>query len=131
MTFDDNVNSNNTHDEVIYSDSNKRNDFTTILPFDVVSVIFSHITKSDCLKCMSVSRKWLDHVPHYTTTLWKELTISSLETLNNGLLFKCLGPHLEKLRLHRFNECEIATVIQRLAEKGQCNSIRSLGRVNI
>ncbi|KAI9246117.1 hypothetical protein BDA99DRAFT_565697 [Phascolomyces articulosus] len=105
---------------------NMNRDFTIALPFDIVSIIFSHVTKSDCLNCMGVSRTWFDHIPQYTTTLWKELTLSSLETLNNDLLLRCLGPHLKKLRLQRLNECEIAMIIETLVQKGECSSIRTL-----
>ncbi|KAI9499349.1 hypothetical protein BDB00DRAFT_783411 [Zychaea mexicana] len=102
-------------------------DFTSALPYDIVSTIFSHVTKSDCLKCMSVSRKWLSHVPQYTSDLWQEVTISSLEALNNDLLMRCLGPHLKKLRLRRLNESEIGMVIHGLVQKSRCDSIRSVG----
>ncbi|KAI8148230.1 hypothetical protein BJV82DRAFT_709080 [Fennellomyces sp. T-0311] len=112
------------HNNAVAND--RRQDFLMTLPFDIVGGIFSHMNKSDCLKCMGVSRKWFDHVPHHAINLWREITISSLGILNNQLILRCLGPHLRKVNLHGMNECEIGMVLRALAQDGPCNTIRSI-----
>ncbi|KAI8141006.1 hypothetical protein BJV82DRAFT_658714 [Fennellomyces sp. T-0311] len=77
-------------------------EFTTVLPFETITSILSHISQSDCCECMRVCRRWHDEFPNYTKSIWTTLQISfnSWER-SNVCLTRCLGPHVQTVSMFK------------------------------
>ncbi|KAI9278257.1 hypothetical protein BDA99DRAFT_1784 [Phascolomyces articulosus] len=45
------------------------------LPFDILSHIFSYLTKTESLRCMLVCKTWYADLPQYTKLVWRTLKI--------------------------------------------------------
>ncbi|KAI9314531.1 hypothetical protein BX666DRAFT_1967575 [Dichotomocladium elegans] len=65
------------------------------LPYDILSKAFSYLTQVEVLEAMAVCRTWYEHLPCYTTHLWRSVTISAKEGgLINRRKAQCLGSHV-------------------------------------
>ncbi|KAI7860502.1 hypothetical protein BDC45DRAFT_583895 [Circinella umbellata] len=88
------------------------------LPFEINSLIFSLISRRDCIEFMCTSHRWFGLVPEMTKSLWKDIDFS-LEPCRrkNICMQQCFGSHVQKAHVIAKNmDYIMAELISR-----QCN----------
>ncbi|KAI9247493.1 hypothetical protein BDA99DRAFT_591985 [Phascolomyces articulosus] len=116
----------------------KRIDPMTCSDNIIASRIFSFMTKKkDCLIAMKVSKLWMERVPLYTTHVWKKIKLGGSKKqqvdgnalLENPLIHRCLGPHVETIILSHFyqdhQQQNLFKMLQ-ILENRQCTQLTEL-----
>ncbi|KAI9265022.1 hypothetical protein BDA99DRAFT_604332 [Phascolomyces articulosus] len=101
------------------------------LPTDLILVIFTHLTRSDVLTSMAVSRSWYNNVPQYSQHLWTHLKLHKLKYYKNNHRWKrCLGDHVKNVIFDTIHEeHQILDVMNILYDNG-CHAIKYLEFIN-
>ena len=104
-----------------------------VLPFDVVTNIFSYLAQEDCLTTMAVCKNWYDRVPGHSETLWKALKLGSYDMLMvNKRLGRCLGGHVKDVIMYfkeddkKNDRKQLCNMMQFLLDH-RCTEIESIG----
>ncbi|KAI9248254.1 hypothetical protein BDA99DRAFT_576094 [Phascolomyces articulosus] len=99
----------------------KRFDPIERLPFDVASKVFSHVNQRECLKVMGVSKLWRERVPLLTTSIWRTVELlGCFHDVENTLMHRVIGPHVNKLIFGHFHHEEELFAIMRIAHQRNC-----------
>ena len=103
--------------------------FMHTLPYDVTVLIFSFISRYDCMQCMFVCQSWKEAVPVYTETIWRQLSLQGTKDYSCELSFlhKCFGTHVKHVKIvSSRQDGRLDILLQMLLAKG-CNNVSSLG----
>ncbi|KAI8150133.1 hypothetical protein BJV82DRAFT_707879, partial [Fennellomyces sp. T-0311] len=88
-------------------------DLFSHLPFDIVSMILSHMGQRDCVELMRVCRRWYEYVPSYTTSMWYSIAFDKRPWLKkNDCLVQCLGAHVQRVTVPIYHLASILTELQ-------------------
>ncbi|KAI8142330.1 hypothetical protein BJV82DRAFT_616351 [Fennellomyces sp. T-0311] len=102
--------------------------FMGSLPSDVIPIIFSYLTRQDCIICMEVCRAWYQLVPQYSQKLWETIEMTSFDVgVVNRCLEQCVGDHVKNVIFASFDKEEhLHSMMQKVLDWG-CTKIKSLG----
>ncbi|KAI7847730.1 hypothetical protein BDC45DRAFT_525173 [Circinella umbellata] len=119
-----------------HDSNNKMNNnvsgFLNVLPYDVVTTIFSYLDQNDCIQCLNICKTWRDRVPEYTKSVWHTLKINGRfenTTRMNKAQGRFLGNHVKHVQVIHFikkkNKNTFLDVMKQILDYG-CNKIESL-----
>ena len=105
--------------------------FINVLPFDIVTKIFSRLSQDDCLECMAVSRAMYRDVPCYSTSVWRKLWLGNQQLIHHQRMARCLGPHVNQVTLASCRWEDEAYAFLRMLVDRHCVDISSIGKIYI
>ncbi|KAI9467722.1 hypothetical protein BDB00DRAFT_880481 [Zychaea mexicana] len=95
--------------------------------------IFSYLDQKDCLKAMGVSELWMERVPIFCTNVWRDVELNEkAHDLENTLVHRCLGSHVDTLAFKRFSQQSRLLKMMRIARSCNCTDQTEIGNdINI
>lgn len=81
----------------------KRLNIFDLLSFDLLSTIFSELTRNDVLECMLASRQWQRCVPHYASQWFRRIVLNGRGNLDQYSSFiQAVGQFAQVVVLESF-----------------------------
>ena len=119
------IHNNNSYSRVI-----QLNDLFTLLPYEVLCSIFSHLSWGDLVLCMGIHPTWSSHIPLYAKN-----KLSTFEFQTDTLQFQqCrmgLGPHVENVIMHQLIDADHVNKALEMLLETKCYNIKKLSKYYI
>ena len=115
-------------------------DFTRILPFDILCMIFSNpcLAENDCYTFRTVNKAWRKRVPEWAQNLWKTVYFNGEEELLLDRMIPFFGPHVDSIIFNILpedknmdyddDEANICLDLLQLLLDHNCNRVISIGK---
>ncbi|KAI7853011.1 hypothetical protein BDC45DRAFT_173734 [Circinella umbellata] len=114
------VHKNNNYCRVI-----QLNDLFTVLPYEVLCAIFSHLSWGDLVLCMSIHPTWASYIPLYAKNKLSTFEFQS-DTLQFQQCWMGLGPHVENVIMHQLIDADCVNKALEILLEQKCYTIKKL-----
>lgn len=107
-------------------------DPTSVLPFELFSIVFSHLPLDCQVKCTAVSKRWRNYALNWSG-VWRNLEFRSRRA-SQAIVAKYLqyaqGPYVRSISIHSADRESMTNVIRGLINEA-CQNIETIGKSSI